>query len=401
MSSPSSPAPIRRYVSLDRRDRSLCEWLRPDRYRELFELSKTRKLIAHGSALSLVGAGFSSGALAIDMTCFNRLLSFDPGTCRIAVEAGATLAKLLQFLLPRGFTLPVLPGYPHLTVGGCIAGNVHGKNQYREGSFADSVEELALFHPRYGLITINRETDPTLFDLTCGGFGLTGIIVSATLRVERSRGSEVGLTHIPVAGMAEAVDVMMSRLDGSDFLYSWHDLSRRRRALGSGFVTCGVLEGKAEMIPEFGRQRLTPGSRKPRIRVLTPTTLPLFNRLYDFLIRHSPRRSSPTRALFPFLHREAYFDMFGDAGLIEHQVLVPFEQVKRYIGHLLGLMEKHACNAPLASLKIFGGKQRLLWYSGPGVSFSLHFFNDQRSRGMLDEWDPLESTCRHASLSIL
>src|SRR6185437_12508897 len=132
---------------------------------------------------------------------------------------------------------------------------------------------------------------------------------------------------------------------------------------------------------------LAPGAWKPRIRVITPTTLPLFNRLYGFLARRSPRQASPMEALFPFLRREIYFDMFGDEGVIEHQVLVPFDQVKHYVGHLLNLLEQHACNVPLASLKIFGGKQRMLWYSGPGVSFSLHFFNDQRSRRVLDALD--------------
>ena len=184
------------------------EWRRPDRYKDLFALSRSRKLIAHGSALSLTGAGFAADALAIDMTRFDRLLKFDAENRVLTVEAGAMLAKLLQFLLPHGFTLPIIPGYPHLSVRECIAGNVHGKNQYREGCFVDAVAGLTIFHPQHGLREITRDADPELFNLTCGGFGLTGkIIVSATFRIERNRGSTVKVTHHAVSGIEFAVEI--------------------------------------------------------------------------------------------------------------------------------------------------------------------------------------------------
>ena len=31
--------------------------------------------------------------------------------------------------------LKILPGWPEVTIGGCIANNVHGKNPYRDGVF--------------------------------------------------------------------------------------------------------------------------------------------------------------------------------------------------------------------------------------------------------------------------
>ncbi len=343
-------------------------------------------MIAHGSALSLVGAGFGRSALAIDMTKFDRLLHFDADQRRITVEAGATLGKLLEFLLPRGLTVPVLPGYPHLTVGGCIAGNVHGKNQYREGCFANIVEELTLFHPRQGLVTVNRESDRPLFDLTCGGFGLTGIIVSATLRVEPSKGSWVEFETIPIENIGQAVEIMMARRDSADFLHSWHDLSRRD-SIGRGFVSCGILQGPERSTPSFGRQRISPSASRPRLALIGPMTLPLMNRLYALKTRLAPTRLPLVDALFPWIGKEIYFDFVGDAGVIEPQVLVPFDNVEPYMSVLLDLMRKYDCPAPLATLKVFGGEQKMLWYSGAGVSVSLHLFNSRKSMLLLDELD--------------
>lgn len=381
---------LRQYVSLDRRDRALCEWRRPDRYRNLFDLPGDRKLIAHGSALSLVGAGFGRDVLAIDMTKFDRLLHFDAGRRRITVEAGATLAKVLGFLAPHGLTIPVLAGYPYLTVGGCIAGNVHGKNQYHEGCFANIVEELTLYHPRRGLITINRETDHPLFDLTCGGFGLTGIIVSATLRVEPSGGSWVEFETLPIKTIGQAVEILLARRDSADFLYSWHDLSRPS-AGGHGFVSCGVMQGPALSQLAFRPPRISPAAARPRPPLIRPLTLPWMNRLYMLKTRLERSRKPLVEALFPWIGKEIYFDIVGDAGVIEPQVLVPFEQIEPYTSALLELMRKHDCPVPLATLKIFGGEQKLLWYSGPGICISLHFFNDQKSMRLLSELDEVNA----------
>src|SRR5262245_27940439 len=377
---------LRQYVSLDRRDRALCEWRRPDRYRNLFDLPGDRKLIAHGSALSLVGAGFGRDVLAIDMTKFDRLLHFDAAERQITVEAGATLAKVLEFLAPHGLTVPVLAGYPYLTVGGCIAGNVHGKNQYREGCFADIVEELTLYHPRRGLITINRETDGSLFDLTCGGFGLTGIIISATLRAKPSGGSWVEFETLPIKSIEQAIDILLARRDNADFLYSWHDLSRPS-ATGQGFVSCGVLQGPELSKLTFGPPRISPAAARPRPPLIRSATLPWMNRLYVLKTRFGRARVPLADALFPWIGKEIYFDIVGDAGVIEPQVLVPFDQIKPYMSALLDLMRKHDCPATLATLKIFGGEQKLLRFSGPGICISLHFFNDEKSMRLLNELD--------------
>lgn len=376
---------LRQYVSLDRRDRALCEWRRPDRYRHLLSLPSNRKLIAHGSALSLAGAGFGREALAIDMTKFDRLLHFDAARQRITVEAGATLATVLEFLAPHGLIVPVLAGYPHLTVGGCIAGNVHGKNQYREGCFANVVEELTLYHPRHGLTTVNRETGRDLFDLTCGGFGLTGIIVSATLRVEQSRGSWVEFETLPIKNIVQGAEILLARRDSADFLYSWHDLSRPDS--GRGFVSCGTLQGPALSELKFGPSRIRPATARLRPSLIGPLTLPWMNRLYMLKTRLERACVPLAEALFPWIGKEIYFDIVGDAGVIEPQVLVPFDKIEAYTTALLDLMRKHDCPALLATLKIFGGEQKLLWYSGPGICISLHFFNDEKSMRLLGELD--------------
>ena len=90
--------------------------------------------------------------VSVDARNFNRILEFDPTTGYVTVEAGITLGDLYRFTVLRDWILPVMPGSPSITVGGCIAPNIHGKNQFTDGNFRAVTDELRLFHPDHGEI---------------------------------------------------------------------------------------------------------------------------------------------------------------------------------------------------------------------------------------------------------
>ena len=57
----------------------------------------------------------------------------------------------------------------------------------RDGTFVDSVHGVTLFHPAQGVLRSSPSTAPDVFGLTCGGYGLMGVIVCASLRLEAKR----------------------------------------------------------------------------------------------------------------------------------------------------------------------------------------------------------------------
>ena len=100
---------------------------RPDRYRMLKDSQEIQQ-IARGAGLSYAPGSFGKNSIVKEMICFNRFLEFDESTKIVTVESGISLKKLLKWCLNQKLIFPVLPGWPEITVGGCLAANVHGKN---------------------------------------------------------------------------------------------------------------------------------------------------------------------------------------------------------------------------------------------------------------------------------
>ena len=226
--------------SFDGGYRETVEFCRPDRYRAVEAAAREGRVIARGGGYSYAAASFGGGSRVVDMTRLDRVLRFEPAQRLVEVEAGMRLEQLLALTAPRGLILPVQPGYPAITVGGCVAANVHGKNPQREGAFRHSVVDLTLIHPRLGMLRIDRQTEPVLFDLTCGGYGLTGIIMAATLRLEPLAGWTASVERVPIETLAEGLALVRERTESAAFAYTWHEGAPAAGVFGRGFVYVGT-----------------------------------------------------------------------------------------------------------------------------------------------------------------
>ena len=186
------------YVSFDGTTRAHTRCLQPDRYGFWDKYPSDRPTIPRGAGLSYVAASFSPNSVTIDHSRFNRILAYDEAENTLEVEAGTPLGEIYDFLTPRGRFLAVQPGYPTITVGGCAGADVHGKNQSRDGNFISQVKSARLFHPRHGIIDLSETENPDLFRLTCGGYGLTGNLLSLKLFTKPIQAPVVKMCLTPI-----------------------------------------------------------------------------------------------------------------------------------------------------------------------------------------------------------
>src|SRR5436309_13697347 len=171
-----------------------CHLYRPEKRADL------RAILASGAESSYVprGLGRSYGDAALNLNAgavspvrLNRFLSFDSQSGVLECESGASFAEIVEFFLPRGFFLPVTPGTKFVTVGGAIAADIHGKNHHRDGTLANFILDFKLLTPGGEVLLCSPTTNREVFWATCGGMGLTGIILSAAVRLQRIESSYV------------------------------------------------------------------------------------------------------------------------------------------------------------------------------------------------------------------
>ena len=219
-------------------------------------------MVARGLGRSYGDAAQCGGGLVVDCTGVNRVLDLDLARATIRAEAGVSVDELLRLLVPRGFFPPVTPGTRLVTLGGAIASDVHGKNHHVDGTVSRHLEYLRIATPT-GLVECSPTQHGDVFWATCGGMGLTGLVLEAVLRLVPIETS----TMLVDTERADDLDACMGRLseDQDAYRYSvaWVDGLAAGRHLGRSVLTRANHAVAADLPVERGTIRCTSTSRGP------------------------------------------------------------------------------------------------------------------------------------------
>jgi decaprenylphospho-beta-D-ribofuranose 2-oxidase len=276
--------------------------------------------IARGMGRSYGDAAQLSGGLAID-TAYLKRMEFDAHAGTVTAQAGVTIGELLDALLPLGWMVPVVPGTQHVSVGGAIASDIHGKNHGTAGTFGSQVEALSLLTADGELRELAPGCPDGLFEATLGGLGLTGMIVEARIRLLPVRGALLAVDTDRVGSLDDALAALQE--PGGPHRVAWLDLLCSRP--GRGIVT------RAEHIDARGtgaRPTVQARAAVPRrwpADALRPSAVRAFNSLR---YRSSPRRErghpeSIGRHMFPLDALDDWPRLYGPQGLLQYQLVVP------------------------------------------------------------------------------
>jgi decaprenylphospho-beta-D-ribofuranose 2-oxidase len=271
----------------------------------------------------------------------------------LTARAGSTIGELLAELVPAGWMVPVVPGTQHVSVGGAIASDIHGKNHRLHGTFGSYVEGLGLLNSAGDVVEL-KPGDPR-FAATLGGMGLTGLILWARVRLRPISSPLLSVDTDRVPSLDAALEALMA--PGGPHRVAWLDLLGP--SPGRGIVT------RAEHLPVDDARAAAGGNPTVRARatvpaawpsgLLRPSTVRAFNEL-RFRAAPSAERGAVESIgahMFPLDALDAWPRLYGPQGFVQYQLVVPYGAeavLHEVIGHLRGA----GVPCYLAVLKDFG-----------------------------------------------
>jgi decaprenylphospho-beta-D-ribofuranose 2-oxidase len=336
-------------------------------------------LIARGNGRSY-GDPALNPAGTLSLLKSNRFIDFDPASGMLTCEAGVLLEDVIDTFLPRGWFPPVTPGTKFVTIGGMIASNVHGKNHHLAGSFGDHVDSIDLALADGRIVRCSREENESLFAATCGGMGLTGVILRARFRLMAVETSFIRRETRRLHNLAEAMEAFEAARDWT-YSVAWIDCLARGDALGRSLLFLGE-HARAEELP--AAQRLSPLSLPKKHSRTMPLDVPgfvqnrwsigAFNALYYRVARPGTDILGYERFFYPLDGILEWRRLYGRAGLVQYQCVLPLAASCAGLTLLLKRIADAGLGSFLGVLKLFGRQTSgLLSFPMEGYTLALDF----------------------------
>jgi decaprenylphospho-beta-D-ribofuranose 2-oxidase len=334
---------------------SVC---RPESYAEL----KPNQIIsiARGLGKSYGDAALNTHGEIILTNRLDRFLAFDANKGILTVESGISIAKILEFIVKQGWFLPVVPGTAEVSLGGCIATDIHGKNHYYAGSLGQHVLGLQLITTNGTTIDCSPKVFPELFWGTIGGLGLTGIIGVVTLQLKRIETAYVKVQHQVKNNLKQIVEALLK--EDSEFEYSVAWLDALNVPLSHGIIMKARHAGLLELpISQQRRPFFIP--KYPFLKYpnflsgcfLSTQLIKLFNKIYYFFEKNKQiYLQSYQNYFFPLDRIKNWPRLYGKKGFIQYQCVIPTEFAYFTINEILETLHKYKHPIYLAVLKRFG-----------------------------------------------
>ncbi len=331
----------------------------PVAWRSEARLPGLRPLLPFGQGRSYGDSCLNDGGALLRTSFLDRFISLDPQSGLLRCEAGVTLGQILELSVPRGFFLPVVPGTQHVSVGGAIANDIHGKNHHRAGTFGRHVRRLELLRSDRG--SVECAPGDELFAATVGGLGLTGLITWAEIQLRKVPGPAIRLETIPFRGL-EAFFSLSEESDAKcEYTVAWYDVWRGR----------GV----------FFRGDHAPGKRRAPLRKPgIPFSLPLVNDVTTQAFNESYYAAQKIGRRSRLAHYDPFFfpldgvagwnKLYGKRGFLQFQCVVPTREA-------LAALLKESPPSPLTVVKKFGelASPGLLSFPRPGFTLAVDLPN--------------------------
>lgn len=359
------------------------------------QLYRNKASIARGMGRCYGDAALSEHIIST-LDC-NNFISFDTANGIIDCQAGVTLDNILQVVVPEGWFLPVTPGTRYITVGGAVASDVHGKNHHVDGTFGAHVIDMDVMIGDGSLVTCSSTEHPDLFQATCGGMGLTGIITRVKFALKPVESCYINEKKIKAKNLDEVFD-LFQQYKHVTYSVAWIDCLKGGTSFGRSILMLGEHAKKSELPAKLAAAPLQlpkqanlnfpfylPGF------VLNKLSIKAFNEVFyrKQMAKESQSIIPYTPFFYPLDAVQNWNRMYGRRGFVQYQMVFPLSVSKEALIKLLDKIRRKGFGSFLAVLKLFGEQDSLISFPMEGYTLALDFPVKNGLFEFLDELDKL------------
>jgi FAD/FMN-containing dehydrogenase len=327
---------------------------------------------------------------------YDKMLSFDRERGILECQSGLRLDEILKVAVPAGWFLPVTPGTKFITVGGAVGSDVHGKNHHVDGSFSNHIIEMDILLESGEIVICSLSEKADLFEATCGGMGLTGLITRVKFGLKKIESSYIAQKQIKAENLEEVIRLFEQY---KQFTYSvaWIDCLKKGKNFGRSILILGEHAIREQLNEKQIKDPLLL-PRKKQIQfpfnlpswVLNSLTVKAFNFLYyNKNLKREINNVVPYEPFFYPLDAILHWNRgYGKTGFIQYQFVLPLDAKDGLIAILQKISDK-GLGSFLAVLKVFGRQESMISFPKEGYTLALDFPVRKGLFEFLDELDKI------------
>ena len=343
----------------------------PKNKEEIVKLLKEKKnesILPRGEGRSYGDVALNKNILSLNK--FKKKIFLDKKKGILTCSANATVEEILLKIVPSGWFLSVTPGSKFVSIGGLIANDVHGKNHHVDGSFSDFVKEIKIIN-QFGKIKLcSKKKNISLFKTTCGGVGLTGIIIEAKIKLLKIKSKNIDVKIFKTQDLRENIN-LFKKIDHHKYTVGWVDTCSKKK-FGRSLIFCGEHSNDNNL------------DYKPQNKFILPSFLikffmnrffiSIFNMIYFYKPSDKEIKKDNINSFFYPLDIISNWNKFyGKDGFTQIQILIKdrknfYSSAKK----IFELLDKYKIYSFLTTIKIYGkGNNNLLSFCEKGMTITM------------------------------
>lgn len=323
---------------------------------------------------------------------YNYFLGFNKESGVLHCQSGVLLCEILEIFVPRGWFLKITPGTKLVTIGGAIASDVHGKNHHLEGCFSECVIEFNLMLSNGEIKTCSKTQNKEFFRATCGGMGLTGIILDAKISLKKINSRYINQITVKTKNLNETFKAF-EKYSHLPYSVAWIDCLAKGNEIGK----CLVMFG------DFADDGLLDFKEKKKFKIpfnfptffLNTLTVKIFNWLYYKRASNNVTKQKVDLDSFfyPLDSIKNWNKVYGKNGFTQYQFILPKKDSFAGLQKILKTISNSGKGSFLAVLKLYGRENsNYLSFPIEGYSLALDFKIESGLFNLLDKLDKIVIT---------